>query len=85
MNGQSCDCGEDAYFIAETPALFTMGILLGSLTVMALIKSYISINMMHHEDILMQQRKDNELVAPLLSLFLCCDISPTASGRTHYA
>jgi hypothetical protein len=43
-------------------ALFTMFILLSSLTVMALIRSYISINMMHQEDILMQKRQDEEQV-----------------------
>jgi len=46
-----------------TEALFTMFILLASLTVMALIRSYISINMMHQEDILMQKRQDEEQVA----------------------
>ena len=58
--------------LTYTEALFTMGILLGSLTVMALIKSYISINMMHHEDILMQQRKDNEQVLSLHALAEGC-------------
>jgi len=42
--------------------LFTMFILLASLTVMALIRSYISINMMHQEGILMQKRQDEEQV-----------------------
>ena len=45
-----------------TEAIFTMAILLCSLTVMALIRSYISINMMHQEDILMQKRLDEEQV-----------------------
>jgi hypothetical protein len=39
-------------------AVFTIFILICSLTVMALVRSYISVNMMHHEDILMQKRKD---------------------------
>ena len=43
-------------------ACYTMFVLLCSLTVMALIRSYISINMMHQEDILMQRRKDQEQV-----------------------
>eukprot|EP00959_Pyramimonas_sp_CCMP1952_P437838 9166420-Pyramimonas_sp.AAC.1 len=47
-------------------ALFTMFILICSLTVMALVRSYISVNMMHQEDMLMQKRKDEEQVAQFI-------------------
>jgi len=39
---------------------YTMFILLMSLTVMAYVGAYISMNMMHHEDVLMKQRRDDE-------------------------
>jgi hypothetical protein len=40
--------------------VFTMILLLLSLTVMALVRSFISVNMMHQEDMLMQKRKEEE-------------------------